>query len=113
MPDNEGDVRDAPESYGYPDLGFEPADRVGWCPGSPRVCDTSFAAGGRGAPIRVARRNRMGTTERNAVTISGAESGRPMMFAHGYGCDQNMWRFVTPAFQDTHRIVLFDHVGNG
>jgi sigma-B regulation protein RsbQ len=55
----------------------------------------------------------MGTTERNAVTISGAGSHRPMMFAHGYGCDQNMWRFVTPAFQDTHRIVLFDHVGNG
>ncbi len=36
-----------------------------------------------------------------------------MMFAHGYGCDQNMWRYVTPAFADTHRIVLFDHVGNG
>jgi sigma-B regulation protein RsbQ len=36
-----------------------------------------------------------------------------MLFAHGYGCDQNMWRFVTPAFQDTHPIVLFDHVGNG
>ncbi|WP_433793825.1 alpha/beta fold hydrolase [Actinoplanes sp. CA-252034] len=55
----------------------------------------------------------MGTTERNAVTISGTGSGRSMMFAHGYGCDQNMWRFVTPAFQDTHRIVLFDHVGSG
>ena len=36
-----------------------------------------------------------------------------MMFAHGYGCDQNMWRFVAPAFADTHRVVLFDHVGNG
>ncbi|HWS39598.1 MAG TPA: alpha/beta hydrolase [Actinoplanes sp.] len=55
----------------------------------------------------------MSTKQRNAVTISGAGSGRPMLFAHGYGCDQNMWRFVTPAFQDTHRIVLFDHVGNG
>ncbi|MEV0898338.1 alpha/beta hydrolase [Actinoplanes sp. NPDC049802] len=55
----------------------------------------------------------MSTTQRNAVTISGAGSGRPMLFAHGYGCDQNMWRFVTPAFEDTHRIVLFDHVGNG
>ena len=36
-----------------------------------------------------------------------------MMFAHGFGCDQNMWRYVTPAFEDTHRIVLFDHVGAG
>jgi len=36
-----------------------------------------------------------------------------MLFAHGYGCDQAMWRFITPAFQDTHRLVLFDHVGAG
>jgi sigma-B regulation protein RsbQ len=36
-----------------------------------------------------------------------------MMFAHGFGCDQNMWRFVAPAFAATHRIVLFDHVGAG
>ena len=36
-----------------------------------------------------------------------------MMFAHGFGCDQNMWRLVAPAFEATHRIVLFDHVGSG
>ena len=36
-----------------------------------------------------------------------------MVFAHGYGCDQNMWRFVTPAFQEDYKIVLFDHVGAG
>ncbi|GLY01466.1 hydrolase [Actinoplanes sp. NBRC 101535] len=36
-----------------------------------------------------------------------------MLFAHGYGCDQNMWRLVTPAFEKSHRIVLFDHVGSG
>ena len=36
-----------------------------------------------------------------------------MLFAHGFGCDQNMWRYVTPAFADSHRIVLFDHVGAG
>ncbi len=35
------------------------------------------------------------------------------MFAHGFGCDQNMWRFVTPAFQQHYKIVLFDHVGAG
>lgn len=55
----------------------------------------------------------MKTTRRNAVTITGNPSGPPMMFAHGYGCDQNMWRYITPAFEPTHRIVLFDHVGNG
>jgi sigma-B regulation protein RsbQ len=36
-----------------------------------------------------------------------------MMFAHGFGCDQNMWRLVAPAFEASHRIVLFDHVGAG
>jgi sigma-B regulation protein RsbQ len=36
-----------------------------------------------------------------------------MMFAHGFGCDQNMWRFVVPEFEDEYRIVLFDHVGAG
>jgi sigma-B regulation protein RsbQ len=55
----------------------------------------------------------MKTTERNAVTVTGRAGGQPMMFAHGYGCDQNMWRSVAPAFLDTHRVVLFDHVGAG
>jgi sigma-B regulation protein RsbQ len=36
-----------------------------------------------------------------------------MMFAHGFGCDQNMWRYVWPAFADDYRIILFDHVGAG
>jgi len=36
-----------------------------------------------------------------------------MLFAHGFGCDQNMWRHVWPAFAGEHRIVLFDHVGHG
>lgn len=36
-----------------------------------------------------------------------------MVFAHGFGCDQNMWRFVWPSFAEEYRIVLFDHVGSG
>lgn len=36
-----------------------------------------------------------------------------MMFAHGFGCDQHMWRFVTPAFEEDYRLVLFDYVGSG
>jgi sigma-B regulation protein RsbQ len=38
---------------------------------------------------------------------------QPMLFAHGFGCDQNMWRFITPAFENDYRIVLFDYVGSG
>lgn len=36
-----------------------------------------------------------------------------MVFAHGFGCDQNMWRSVAPAFEDRYRTILFDHVGAG
>jgi sigma-B regulation protein RsbQ len=36
-----------------------------------------------------------------------------MVFSHGFGCDQNMWRFVAPEFENDFRVVLFDHVGAG
>jgi sigma-B regulation protein RsbQ len=49
---------------------------------------------------------------RNNVKISGKGS-QTMLFAHGFGCDQNMWRFVAPAFEADYRIVLFDYVGAG
>jgi sigma-B regulation protein RsbQ len=49
---------------------------------------------------------------RNNVRAFGNGS-QPMLFAHGFGCDQNMWRFITPAFEDEYRIVLFDYVGAG
>jgi sigma-B regulation protein RsbQ len=51
--------------------------------------------------------------ERNNVSLAGSAGGQPMLFAHGFGCDQNMWRHVAPAFADEYRIVLFDHVGAG
>ena len=50
---------------------------------------------------------------RNNVKVSGNAAGRAILFAHGFGCDQNMWRFVTPAFEAEYRVVLFDHVGAG
>jgi sigma-B regulation protein RsbQ len=50
---------------------------------------------------------------RNNVKVSGRPDGRAMLFAHGFGCDQHMWRFVAPAFEEDHRVVLFDHVGAG
>lgn len=49
---------------------------------------------------------------RNNVVETGDPTGRPMVFAHGFGCDQGMWRYVVPAFVD-HRVVLFDHIGSG
>ena len=49
---------------------------------------------------------------RNNVKVSGRGT-QPMLFAHGFGCDQNMWRYITPHFEDDYRLVLFDYVGAG
>jgi sigma-B regulation protein RsbQ len=50
---------------------------------------------------------------RNNVHVAGPPDGQPMVFAHGFGCDQNMWRLVAPRFEDRFRVVTFDHVGAG
>ena len=55
----------------------------------------------------------MDALTRNNVRVAGPPDARPMLFAHGFGCDQHMWRYVTPAFEHDHRVVLFDHVGAG
>jgi sigma-B regulation protein RsbQ len=55
----------------------------------------------------------MSALARNNVHVGGRVGSRPMIFAHGFGCDQNMWRLVAPAFEADHRTVLFDHVGAG
>lgn len=54
----------------------------------------------------------MSVVERNNVVINGT-GDRAMVFAHGFGCDQNMWRFVEPAFRERFTTVLFDLVGAG
>ena len=54
----------------------------------------------------------MNPLQRNNVCVSGA-GRQPLVFAHGFGCDQQMWRFVTPAFEATHQVVVFDHIGCG
>src|ERR1700733_7345893 len=54
----------------------------------------------------------MSVIERNNVHLQGS-GNRAMVFAHGFGCDQNMWRFVAPEFENNFRVVLFDHVGAG
>ena len=54
----------------------------------------------------------MDVLARNNVKVLGRGT-QPMLFAHGFGCDQNMWRYVVPAFEDDYRVVLFDYVGSG
>ncbi len=49
---------------------------------------------------------------RNNVVVQG-EGEVTLLFAHGFGCDQNMWRLTEPAFRDRYRTVVFDLVGNG
>ncbi|SFT66610.1 Pimeloyl-ACP methyl ester carboxylesterase [Geodermatophilus amargosae] len=67
--------------------------------------------GDRDAPVRYGRR--VSVITRNCVRVRGPESARPMVFAHGFGCDQTMWRAVAPDFAVDHRVVTFDHVGAG
>ncbi|MGW1671435.1 alpha/beta fold hydrolase [Streptomyces sp. NPDC002324] len=50
---------------------------------------------------------------RNNVSVIGNPQGRTVVLAHGFGCDQNMWRLTVPALVDTYRVVLFDYVGSG
>jgi sigma-B regulation protein RsbQ len=53
------------------------------------------------------------TLARHNVRVTGRADGQPLMFAHGFGCDQHMWRYVAPAFEDDFRVILFDHAGAG
>jgi sigma-B regulation protein RsbQ len=50
---------------------------------------------------------------RNAPRVTGRVDGQPIVFAHGFGCDSNMWRFVAPRYEDRFKVVTFDHVGHG
>ncbi|SFV14469.1 alpha/beta fold hydrolase [Pseudoduganella namucuonensis] len=50
--------------------------------------------------------------KRNNIHLLG--KGKTLMvLAHGFGCDQSMWRLLTPTFQETHQLLLFDLVGSG
>lgn len=55
----------------------------------------------------------MSALTRNNVMVKGSQGKPHMVFAHGYGCDQNMWRYVSPSFEEDYQVVLFDHVGAG
>jgi sigma-B regulation protein RsbQ len=55
----------------------------------------------------------MNASTRHNVSVTGREDGPAIVFAHGFGCDQHMWRWVAPAFRDDFRVILFDHAGAG
>ncbi|MFF7965327.1 alpha/beta fold hydrolase [Streptomyces sp. NPDC007903] len=55
----------------------------------------------------------MDIAHRNNVTVTGNPQGRTVVLAHGFGCDQNMWRLTSPALTEDYRVVLFDYVGSG
>ncbi|WP_405784147.1 alpha/beta fold hydrolase [Streptomyces sp. NBC_00859] len=55
----------------------------------------------------------MDVRRRNNVTVTGRADGPVLLLAHGFGCDQNMWRLVLPLLAKDFRVVLFDYVGSG
>ncbi len=55
----------------------------------------------------------MSAVRTNYVHVSGRPGAPTLVFAHGFGCDQHMWRHVAPAFEDEFRVITFDHVGAG
>jgi len=54
----------------------------------------------------------MNVLKRNNVSIIG-NSEKVMLFAHGFGCDQNAWKYIKDAFIADYKLVLFDYVGAG
>jgi sigma-B regulation protein RsbQ len=54
----------------------------------------------------------VGVIERHNVNVIG-RGATDLIFAHGYGCDQNMWRLLVPAFEDRYRVILYDLAGSG
>ncbi|MFG2356422.1 alpha/beta fold hydrolase [Streptomyces sp. NPDC048521] len=55
----------------------------------------------------------MDIQRRNNVTLTGPLDAPVVVLAHGFGCDQNMWRLIVPALAERYRVVLFDYVGSG
>ncbi|MET9390412.1 alpha/beta hydrolase [Streptomyces sp. NPDC006624] len=55
----------------------------------------------------------MDIRRRNNVQLAGPDGAPVLVLAHGFGCDQNMWRLVVPALAERYRVVLFDYVGCG
>lgn len=55
----------------------------------------------------------MSLARRLNATVRGPDDAPVLVFVHGFGCGQEMWRHVAPAFEDDHRVLLFDLPGSG
>ena len=55
----------------------------------------------------------MATAKQLNVRVAGPANGQPILFVHGFGCDQHMWRLVAPAFETDHRVLTLDLAGAG
>jgi sigma-B regulation protein RsbQ len=79
----------------------------------PRVISATIqSARPVGVPLLLAYVPRVNILARNNVHVLG-KGPATMVFAHGFGCDQNMWRFLAPAYAERYRVILFDLVGSG
>jgi len=64
--------------------------------------------------INILETNTMSSViSRNNVKVMGKKNAPILMLAHGFGCDQNMWRYMLPALESHYEIILFDYVGSG
>src|SRR5690242_10273347 len=54
----------------------------------------------------------MSVQVRNSVHVSG-NGGATMVFSHGFGCDQTMWRFMAPGYSERFRVITYDLTGSG
>ena len=50
--------------------------------------------------------------KRNNVRVIG-NGEETIIFAHGFGCEQNMWKYIAPQFAERYKVILFDYVGSG
>ncbi len=58
------------------------------------------------------RLNGLGVAEKFNVSRSGPMGATTMVFAHGFGCDQTMWRLAAPAFADRFDTICYDLAGS-
>jgi sigma-B regulation protein RsbQ len=73
----------------------------------------SMATPGAGLRALAVSLRQVSVAHKHNLRTRGRADGQPMLFAHGFGCDQNMWRHVTPAFEDDYHVIVFDYVGAG
>lgn len=64
-------------------------------------------------PITWATVSPVPLADRLNVLSRGPLDARPIVWIHGFGCGQDMWRHVAPIFEADHRVILFDLPGSG